>query len=163
MSSSCLPRPRGGTAISTTCGKSRSIAFGLTRPLYRAMPANMPPSEPSASGIANFRSGANMIARRWVNFRYYGADDTSVFNRLDYIFLAPNWKRLVPDQKPWGSCDRDQPAWQGRSKPSPRINIKTFQVGQQTGSTVWPRYAQLQRYAASPIGRHRRASVPTQA
>src|ERR1017187_4752715 len=102
MSSSCLPRPRGGTAISTTCGKSRSIAFGLTRPLYRAMPANMPPSEPSASGIANFRSGANMIARRWVNFRYYGADYTSVFNRLDYIFLAPNWKRLVPDQKPLG-------------------------------------------------------------
>src|SRR5664280_2632706 len=146
MSSSCLPRPRGGTAISTTCGKSRSIAFGLTRPLYRAMPASMPPSEPSASGIANFRSGANMVARRWVNFRYYGADDTSVFNGLGYIFLAPNWKRLVPDQKPL-----------------PRINIKTFQFGQQTGSIVWPRYAQLQRYAASPIGRHRRASVPTQA
>ena len=43
-----------------------------------------------------------MIARRWVNFRYYGADDTSVFNGLVYIFLAPILKRLVPDQKPLG-------------------------------------------------------------
>jgi hypothetical protein len=34
--------------------------------------------------------------------RYYGAIATSVFNDLDYIFLAPNWKRLVPDQKPLG-------------------------------------------------------------
>src|ERR1035441_4427812 len=128
MSSSCLPRPRGGTGISTTCWKSRSIAFGLTRPLYRAMPANMPPSEPSASGIANFRSGANMIARRWVNFRYYGADDTSVFNRLDYIFLAPNWKRLVPDQKPLGEI-RPGPTYMagGGQNPAPHQYLKHIQ------------------------------------
>src|ERR1035437_7678569 len=118
MSSSCLPRPPGGTAISTTCGKSRSIAFGLMRPLYRAMPANMPPSEPSASGIENFRSGANMIARRWVNFRYYGADDTSIFNGLDYIFLAPNWKSWFPDQNLLGELRPGPPYRGGEVKPS---------------------------------------------
>ena len=163
MSSSCLPRPRGGTAISTTCGKSRSIAFGLTRPLYRAMPANMPPSEPSASGIANFRSGANMIARRCVNFRYYGADDTSVFNRLDYIFLAPNWKRLVPDQKPLGSCDRDQPIWRGGQNLRHESILRLFKSANKREAPYGRDTHKLQRYAASPIGRHRRASVPTQA
>src|ERR1019366_5051472 len=75
--------------------------------------------------------------------RYYGAIATSVFNDLDYIFLAPNWKRLVPDQKPLGELRPGPTYMAGRSKPSSRINIKTFQVGQQTGSTVWPRYAQV--------------------
>jgi hypothetical protein len=82
--------------------------------------------------------------------RYYGAIATSVFNDLDYIFLAPNWKRLVPDQKPLGELRPGPTYMAGRSKPSPRINIKTFQVGQQTGSTVWPRYAQVTTLRCEP-------------
>ena len=82
--------------------------------------------------------------------RYYGAIATSVFNDLDYIFLAPNWKRLVPDQKPLGELRPGPTYMAGRSKPSSRINIKTFQVGQQTGSTVWPRYAQVTTLRCEP-------------
>src|ERR1017187_10060905 len=82
--------------------------------------------------------------------RYYGAIATSVFNDLDYIFLAPNWKRLVPDQKPLGELRPGPTYMAGRSKPSSRINIKTFQVSQQTGTTVWPRYAQVTTLRCEP-------------
>ena len=74
----------------------------------------------------------------------------NVFNDLDYIFLAPNWKRLVPDQKPLGELRPGPTYMAGRAKPSSRINIKTFQVGQQTGSTVWPRYAQVTTLRCEP-------------
>ena len=48
-----------------------------------------------------------------MNGVYYGADATSIFNGLDYIFFSTELEKVGPDQKRWG-MSRGQPTWRGR-------------------------------------------------